>query len=132
MTTRNAAFLAIAAFSMVLVGMADGRSPAANAAPQSRQCFLASRVNGYSSVSDTLVDVKVGANDYYRLTLDGACPDAAFRTRVVMRTLSGGSYICQGLDAEIVVPSAGGAERCLVRAIQPITKSDWQADSRRK
>jgi hypothetical protein len=130
MTIRNAAILATAALAVGTVGMARSWAPAA--ASPARQCFLASRVNGFSSVSDTVVDVKVGANDYYRLSLDGACPDAAFRTRIALRTLTGGSYICQGLDAEIVVPSAAGSERCLVRGIEPITKADWQSDSHPK
>ena len=101
----------------------------AGASSMPRDCFSARDVNGFSSVSDTVVDVKVGSNRFYRLTTDGSCPSGNFQPRIALRTLSGGSWICQGLDAEIVVPDAAGAERCQVRAIQPITKADWLADS---
>ena len=36
------------------------------AANSGRQCFLARQVNGYTSVSDQIVDVKVAANRYFR------------------------------------------------------------------
>ena len=96
-----------------------------------RQCFLARDVNGYTPVSDDAVDVKVGANRYFRLSLDGACPQSAFSRRVALRTTGGGDWICQGLDAEVVVPFVAGAQRCLVNDVQPISKEAWLADRRR-
>ena len=104
---------------------AAGRTPA-------RQCFLARQVNGYSPVSDDIVDVQVGANRYYRLELSGACPNSVFSRRVALRTTGGGSWICQGLDAEIIVPDPAGPQRCLVTEVVPITKADWIAGRRHK
>jgi hypothetical protein len=95
-----------------------------------RQCFLARQVNGYTSVNDQAVDVQVGANRYFRLSLDGSCPQSAFSQRVALRTTGGGDWICQGLDAEIIVPFAGGPQRCLVNDVQPISKAQWLADRR--
>jgi len=95
-----------------------------------RQCFLARQVNGYTSVSDQIVDVQVGANRYFRLSLDGSCPQSDFSRRVALRTTGGGDWICQGLDAEIIVPAAGGPERCLVNNVQPISKEQWLIDRR--
>ena len=103
---------------------------APTAANSGRQCFLARQVNGYTSVSDQLVDVQVGANRYFRLSLDGSCPQSSFSRRVVLRTTGGGDWICQGLDAEIIVPFAGGPQRCLVRDVQAISKAAWLADRR--
>lgn len=94
-----------------------------------RECFLGRQVSGFSAVTDSLVDIQVGADRYYRLSLDGSCPDATFRNRIALRTLTGGTWICQGLDAEIIVPDAMGGQRCLVRDIRPITKDQWRADS---
>jgi hypothetical protein len=126
-------------FALVFAGSAalaacanQPASPSAAAKPKGGQCFLASQVNGFSPVSDTVIDVQVGANRYYRLTVDDSCPDAVFRNRVALRTTGGGSWICQGLDAEIIVPDPMGGERCLVRAITPITKEQWIAGSRPK
>jgi len=101
------------------------------AAPaRGRQCFLARQVNGYTPVSDQAVDVQVGANRYFRLSLDGFCPQSAFSRQVALRTTGGGDWICQGLDAEIIVPFAGGPQRCLVNDVHPIGKATWLADRR--
>lgn len=105
--------------------------PAAAAQTSGRECFLARQVNGYASVGDQAVDVQVGANRYFRLTVDGSCPQQTFSQRLVLRTTGGGDWICQGLDAEIIVPfSAGAPERCLVNNVQPIDKATWLADRR--
>jgi hypothetical protein len=123
----------LGAVGLVAVGACaaqPGRPPLA-AQPGGRQCFLARQVNSYTSVSDQAVDVKVGANQYYRLSLDGFCPQSAFSRRVALRTTGGGDWICQGLDAEIIVPFAAGPERCLVNNVQPISREQWLADRRR-
>lgn len=112
------------------IGLCGYAAVSANAAkPGRNECFLGRQVSGFSAVTDSIVDIQVGASRYYRLSLDGSCPDAAFRNRIALRTLTGGTWICQGLDAEIVVPDAMGGQRCLVRDIQPITKDQWRADS---
>ena len=105
--------------------------PAAAARTNGRECFLARQVNGYAPVSDEVLDVQVGANRYFRLTVDGSCPQSSFSQRLVLRTMGGGDWICQGLDAEIIVPfSAGAPQRCLVNNVQPIDKATWLADRR--
>ncbi len=115
--------IGVLGFAAGSVGNAKPSSPGRN------ECFLGRQVSGFSAVTDSIVDIQVGANRYYRLSLDGSCPDAAFNNRIALRTLTGGTWICQGLDAEIVVPDAMGGQRCLVRDIQPITKDQWRADS---
>jgi uncharacterized protein DUF6491 len=116
----------------IVVGACTEEASAPGGTAQSRgsQCFLASQVNGFSPISDTIVDVQAGASRYFRLTLHGFCPNTAFRNRVGLRTLGGGRWICRGLDAEIVVPDAMGGQRCLVRDVQPITRADWDAGRR--
>jgi len=123
----------------VLIGMAAAGltacaaqpgNPALAAPSTGRQCFLARQVNGYTSVSDQIVDVQVGANRYFRLSLDGFCPESAFSQRIALRTTGGSDWICQGLDAEIIVPFVAGAQRCLVHDVQPISKEAWLADRR--
>jgi hypothetical protein len=111
-----------------------GTPAAAAMASTGRQCFRAEDVNGYSYVSDNLVDIQVGPNRYYRLSLDGWCPQSAFSTRVALKTSAGNSWICQGNDAEIIVPFAGGGppQRCLINNVQPITKETWLGDRRRR
>ena len=127
----NSALISIAIAGLAVAACsAQPGSPAVAAANSGRQCFLAQQVNGYTSVSDQLVDVQVGANRYFRLSIDGSCPQSSFSQRVALRTTGGGDWICQGLDAEIIVPFAGGPQRCLVRDVQPISKAAWLADRR--
>ena len=87
------------------------------------ECFRAQQVSGYSSVSDEVVDVKVGANRFYRLQVSGYCPGAMFSQPVTLRTLGGGSWICRGLDAELI----SGGQSCLVRDVAPIPREVYQA-----
>ena len=127
----NSALIPIAVAGLTVAACsAQPGSPAVAAANSGRQCFLARQVNGYTSVSDQLVDVQVGANRYFRLSLDGSCPQSSFSRRMALRTTGGGDWICQGLDAEIIVPFAGGPQRCLVRDVQAISKAAWLADRR--
>jgi Family of unknown function (DUF6491) len=130
--TRTALILTgVAGLGVVAACAAQPGARPVAAQNSGRQCFLARQVNGYTSVSDQAVDVQVGANRYFRLSLDGSCPQSAFSRRVALRTTGGGDWICQGLDAEIIVPFAGGPQRCLVNDVQPISKAQWLADRRR-
>ena len=132
---RSAAVLLAAGGTALLASACSSKPAAAPAAAMSsnRQCFLASQVNGYSPISDEAVDVQVGANRYFRLDLFGFCPNVDWSRRVALRTTGGGSWICQGLDAEIIVPEPGlGPQRCLVRSVRQISKEQWLSDRREK
>jgi hypothetical protein len=121
------------AMLLALTGAALLGSCAQQAAPRGAsargvgQCFLASRVKGFGHATDASVDVQVGANRYYRLGLLGPCNDINWSTRLVLRTLTGASdWICDGADAEIIVPGRIGG-RCLVTAVHPIGREQWNA-----
>jgi hypothetical protein len=110
-------------------GSAPAAAPAERPAPR---CFLASQVNGFTSHgNDESVDVRVGASRAYRLSLAGPCPDVDSSLRVALRTRAGGSWICQGADAEIVVPSPTGTQRCLVTDVRPLSQSEVAAGRHR-
>ncbi len=127
-----AIFLSVSAAAMI-VSACTQQPATASTQSSGRQCFLASQANGYTPVSDEAVDVQVGANRYFRLELHGSCPNIDWSRRLALKTTGGGSWICQGLDAEIIVPEPGfGAQRCLVRAVRPLTKDEWLADRRKR
>jgi hypothetical protein len=96
------------------------------------RCFLASNVNGFTPHGRDAVDVQVGASRHYRLTLAGACPDMDWSIRLGLRTLGGSSWICQGADAEIIVPSPNGRQRCLVGDVRALTPDEVAADRRHR
>ena len=119
----------------MLVAWATAGGPAAAVAEQrpAPRCFLASQVNGFNSRGRDSVDVHVGANRTYRLTLAGYCPEVDWSLRVALHTLGGGSWICQGrgMDAELIVPSPTGVERCPVSDVRALTPEEVAASQRR-
>ena len=127
--TRSAALLAACA----LAGCAQQPSPPpAAAASGGRDCFSATNVSGFSAVDDDTVDVQVGARRWYRLEIAGVCPNVNWAKGVALVAHSGGSFICQGFDAEIVAPDPGlGPQRCLVNSVRRLSDAEVQALRRR-
>jgi hypothetical protein len=125
-------FIVPAIGSAMVIAWAAASDPAAALAERpAPRCFLSRQVNGFTSRGEDAVDVHVGANHYYRLTLAGPCPDVDWSFRVGIRTLGGGSWICQGADAEIIVPSPNGRQRCLVTDVRPLSADEVAATRRR-
>jgi hypothetical protein len=92
-----------------------------------RQCFLASQVNNFWGATDTSVFVRVGVNDVYQLQLSGMCQDIDWANRIALRSTGGGSWVCHGLDAEILIPSTIGTQRCLVTDVRKLSPDEAKA-----
>ena len=107
--------------------------PAANPAMVQRtggQCFLANQVNSFTPTKAGFVDVRAGASRYFRLDLGGGCPNVDWSTRVGIQTVGGGSWICEGYDAELIVPEPGIGGRCPISRVSAISKAQYLADQR--
>jgi len=106
-------------------------APQPAAGPQSaagRECFHAGSVSSFHPISDEVVDIQVNARRYYRLQLFGTCPGVNWRTAVALRTRGGSSWICQGMDAELIVPEPGiGPQRCLVQSVRRLSDAEARA-----
>jgi hypothetical protein len=49
-------------------------------------------------------------------------------TKVGIRSVGGGSWVCEGFDSELVVPDPGmGLQRCPIRAVTQISKEQYLA-----
>jgi hypothetical protein len=107
--------------------------PAANPAmAQGRQCFLANQVNSFSpGRGGDFVDVRAGVSRYFRLDVSGGCPNVDWSTRVGIRSVGGGSWICEDYDAELIVPEPGIGGRCPISKVTPITKAQYFATEHR-
>jgi RES domain-containing protein len=99
----------------------------AAASREGRQCFRAQDVNGFTARNEREVDVTVGANNVYRLELMGRCPDVDWSQTIAIEA-RGSSWICSGLDAELIVPTAIGPQRCPVTAIRRIPDEQLRAE----
>ncbi|MDB5456914.1 MAG: hypothetical protein JWP92_2499 [Caulobacter sp.] len=118
---------ALAASLLAVLALCAGTADAApKKASPARQCFYANNVNGFSAVDDEHVYVRVGVKDVYAFKMFGRCPDVdwSWRLGLVSR---GGGFICSGFDAELIVPSSIGTQRCPVRDIRKLTPEEVAA-----
>lgn len=130
----SAGLMAVAALSIAALSACAGNppGPARTADNTDRQCFLASQVNGFHAVDRDTVIVRVGASRNYQLEILGTCPDINWSSRVGIRSTGGGSWICRGMDAELVVPAATGFDRCPVLSVQAISREAAKAARQRR
>lgn len=95
-----------------------------------RACFRAQDVDGFNAVDKETVDVSVGVRDVYRLTLFSPSPDIDWTQRIGIEA-RGGSWICSGMDATIIVPGPIGLQRYPVTAIRKLTPEEIKARKKR-
>ena len=119
-----AATLALIVISACAAG--NPSPPKGVAAAEGRKCFWASRVNNFEAVDETHVNIRVGVNDVYQMTMFGPCPDIDWAQRIALRS-HGGSVICTALDAEVITPSTLGPRRCAIRDIRFLTPAEVSA-----
>jgi hypothetical protein len=92
-----------------------------------RQCFLVSQVNGFNALDRDTVQVTVGVKTIYELELFGSCPEIDWSQRIGIRSTGGGSWVCRGQDAELIVPSPMGVQRCPVTSVRRLSPAEVQA-----
>ncbi len=132
---RNGRSVAAAACAAALAGACamDAPAPRAQAAVGGeRQCFLASRANGFSAVDRDTVLVEVGARTLYELQLFATCPDINWEHRIGIRSTGGSSWVCSGYDAELLVSSPVGLQRCQVTDVRRLSPEEAQAARARR
>jgi hypothetical protein len=103
-------------------------APAASGPASGRECFNARNVSSFTPHGRDEVDIQAGARRYYRLTFAGVCENINWTRRVAVVPRGGGSFICQGFDAELVVNDPGiGPQRCLVNSVRRLTDEEARA-----
>jgi hypothetical protein len=111
--------------------MTDGETRSARAASSGRQCFNARMVSGFTPVDRDTVDVRIGPRRGFRLALTGYCRDINWAQSVALRSRTG-SFICGPLDAELIVPSLIGPQRCIVTGMRELTQAELRGPRRRR
>lgn len=124
---------AVAAPLAALLLAACVGEPVESAASGERQCFLPRQVSGFHTDERDSVHVEVGASQVYELEIVATCPDIDWSQRIAIRSTGGSSWVCRGMDAEIIVPSPSGTQRCPVTGVRRLTDTEVQAwrESRR-
>lgn len=125
MSTLN--FAASAAAAALAAGCMANPGPTAQTAAGARQCFNASQVNSFHAVDRDTVFVRTGVRRMYQLEIVGVCPDIDWTQRIALRSTSGSSWVCSGLDAELLVPSPSGLQRCPVVGVRQLSPAEVEA-----
>ena len=126
---------ALAGAGLVAACTASSGAEVAATGQGARQCFLASQVNGFHAVDRDTVNVNVGVRRIYQLELFGSCQDIDWSQRIGIRSTGGSDWICQGLDAELIVPSPIGPQRCQVSSVRRLSDEEvraWRETRRRR
>jgi hypothetical protein len=120
--------------SALLIGAAIGPAAAlsAQAAPDSapkpkRACFYSEDVRNWRQVDDKTVNILVGGKQVFQLSLFGNCPDLRSATAIGVKTRSGGGFVCDGLDIDLITPSPVGPRTCPVTGMRKLTPEEVAA-----
>jgi Family of unknown function (DUF6491) len=97
------------------------------AAGAGRQCFNAATVNDFHSVDRDTVIVTVGVSQNYLLDILGTCPEIDWSQRIALRATSGSNWVCQGQDAELLVPGPTHLDRCPVLGVRALSRDEAKA-----
>lgn len=113
-------------------GAARDAEPATSASASRQRCFLPNQVNDFHAEDDQTVYVTIGTRRMFRLEIVGTCPDIDWSQRIGIRSRGGGSWICGGLDAELIVPSPTGVQSCPVTNVTELTDAEVEAYRERR
>jgi hypothetical protein len=124
---RTGLLLALAATTLT-AGCATAERQQAQAVQMSgRQCFLPSTVSGFHSLDRNTVHVTVGASRVFELDVLGTCTEIDWSQRIGIRSTGAGDWVCSGMDAELIVPSPSGIDRCPVLGVRQLTQAEIDA-----
>jgi len=121
--------LAAVSGALVIAACAATGQPGTPAAARNagQQCFNVRNVYNFHAVNDRTVLVEVGTSRMYELQIVGVCPDVDWTQRLAIRTTGGSSWVCSGMDAELVIPSPSGTQRCSVVGTRELSPAEVQA-----
>jgi hypothetical protein len=97
--------------------------------PGRSQCFFARQFESWRAPDSKTLYVRVAINRYYRLDLSGQCPKLQSPGSHLVSKAQGSDIVCSAHDWDLsVAQSPGGfAERCVVRAMTPLSTDDVAA-----
>lgn len=114
--------------AVLLAGSACAPMPAARTQTGSaRECFFVREVQSFASQDDRRVYVRTGADEVFELQTIG-CSNVDWSTSIGIRSTLGGSSVCSGLDAELIVPELpNGSTTCPVTSVRRLSSAEIAA-----
>lgn len=120
-------FLATVAVAASLTACTANQPPSGRSAAGTGRCFNAATINDFHAIDRHRIIVTAGVSHHYLLDILGTCPEIDWSLRIGLRSTSGSSWVCQGQDAELLVPGATGIDRCPVLGVRPISIEEAKA-----
>jgi hypothetical protein len=108
-----------------------GALAASAATAQGRNCFLRRSISNFSAPNDRTLYVRAGVRDVYRLDLLTSCTGLTFRRGITLKGSPTGGWICNPLDATVILRRSGMNQRCPVTAIHHLTPAEIVATPKR-
>ena len=107
---------------------ADARSPAQpdQAAKAKKQCFYTRNADSFAAPDEDNLYVRVGVRDVYHFTMFARCPEIDWNQRLALVSRSS-SWICTGMDADVITHTTLGSQRCAVRYVEKLTPAQVAA-----
>jgi hypothetical protein len=91
-------------------------------------CFNVRMVDGFNAPDESTVYIRADVNEIWRLKLFAPCPNVNWDQRIALQNRSGGSFVCNALDAELLVHDPGmGLQRCPVSELHRLTPAEAAA-----
>ena len=125
---RSSCRLAWGRLGFVMAAASVPATAIAAPATHSNSCFWVRSVDGFRSVDNQTVYVRVGARSVYELKLFAPCLDVDWSHHIGLRA-RGNSSICEGTahSLEIYTHSSAGHQRCPVNSVRKLTPEEVSA-----
>jgi hypothetical protein len=112
------------AFKVLAITLIAGAAAASTAAAAGRDCFLQRNINNFAAPDNRTLYVRVGARDVYRLDLMTNCVGLTFRNGITLKGSPTGGWICNPIDATVILRRPGMNQRCPVSAIHHLAPAE--------
>ena len=125
-------FLIAATVSAVILPIAScaptTSGPTPGAETPARRCFYTDQISNFrTSEATRSVYVKTYRGDVYALSALGPCFGLDSASTLAFAPRMGGSQLCLGDSADLLLPSASGPGQCSVRVERSLTAEDVEA-----
>jgi hypothetical protein len=128
---RTPAFAALGVFSLLAAcaPVADGAPGGGDPSSLARQCFNVGQVANFRAGRTDQLFLRVGRSDVYETNAAGGCTDLDFAIRLALIPDGGlgGTRLCTGDWARVVVPGANSMASCRVQVSRRLTAEEVAA-----
>jgi len=94
------------------------------------QCFRSQDYQSFRPIDDHAFNIRVGVRDYYRIEVEGACPELTQPDAFLITTVRGSDEICGPLDWDLKIGQSGPgniAVACIVKRQTKLTPAEAAA-----